>query len=263
MAERRGHLVDLAVEHGPCSVRHLFYQAVVSGVPGITKDDAGYAKVQRLVLELRRSGGIAYEMVTDSTRWMRKPTSWGSPEEALASTARFYRRDLWRTSNYRVEVWCESDSIASTIYDVTARWDVPLMVCRGYSSETFAYIAAEAWRESDKQPVVFYIGDHDPAGLNIEIKLRETLTRFADAEPEWYRLGVTWDQITAMDLPGTNPKKSYGFPIAVEAEALPPGVLRSIVENIEIYVDPHQLQVLEVAEQSERELLYSLAREAS
>jgi hypothetical protein len=261
MADRREMIVDLVHEHGPCSVRHVYYRAVVARVPGITKTNSGYAKVQRLVLDLRRSGSIRYFMIVDSTRWMRKPTTWNSLDEALRSTAQTYRRDLWRRSDYRVEVWCESDSIASTVYEITEAWDVPLMVCRGFSSETFAYNAAFDWnQEPYRQPVVLYVGDHDPAGLNIEAKLRETLSGFAHAEPEWVRLGVTWDQVVELDLPGTPPKKPYGYPEAVEAEALPPHLLREIVDDaIAEYADVRELAVLRAAEESEREILLAIA----
>jgi hypothetical protein len=261
MGERREQIIDLADEHGPCSVRHLFYRAVVDAVPGITKNDSGYNKVQRIVLEQRRAGTIPYKLIVDSTRWQRKPDSYGSHQEALLAIASTYRRDLWRTSDYRVEVWCESDSIASTVWDVTARWDVPLMVCRGYSSETFAYNAADAWRETPwRRPVVLYVGDHDPAGLHIEEKLQERLTEFSDLESRWYRLGVTWDQVVELDLPGTDPKKPYGYPISVEAEALPPADLRMIVDNaIEAFVDHHELAVIRAAEESERTILMKMA----
>src|SRR5437870_3324607 len=69
MSTRREMIVNLAEEHGPCSVRHVFYQSVVAGVPGVTKNDSGYNKVQRIVLEQRRAGAIAYDAIVDSTRW--------------------------------------------------------------------------------------------------------------------------------------------------------------------------------------------------
>jgi hypothetical protein len=49
---------------------------------------------------------------------------------------------LARTACY-VEVWCEKDTIASILSQVTAQFDVPLMVARGFSSITFIYGAAE------------------------------------------------------------------------------------------------------------------------
>lgn len=264
MEQRREMLIDLAYANGPCSVRHLYYAATVAKVPGIGKDDAGYAKVQRLVLELRRTHEIAYELVVDSTRWMRKPDSYNSMEDALATTAALYRRNLWATSAYRVEVWAESDSIASTIFPITAKWDVPLMVTRGQSSETFAYNAADSWRQGDSFPVVLYVGDHDPAGLDIEESLRSKLTAFYGAEVEWERIGVTWDQVETLDLPGTQPKlkgrrRPYPYPLAVEAEALPPRMLIDLLDDaIEDYVDQNDLRVLRVAEEDERRLLGGL-----
>ena len=76
--QRYEPLVRIAYEHGPASVRHFFYQAVVAQLFDISKDLSGYRKVQRAILKLRREGRIPYELVTDTTRWMRKPTTYSS-----------------------------------------------------------------------------------------------------------------------------------------------------------------------------------------
>ena len=47
MEERAEFLIDYASEHGPVTVRGLYYQAEVASLPGISKDDKDYAKVQR------------------------------------------------------------------------------------------------------------------------------------------------------------------------------------------------------------------------
>jgi hypothetical protein len=260
MTERFDALVALAEQHQPCSVRHLFYRAVVNNVVGITKNECGYAKVQRAALLLRRNGRIPYEWIVDNTRWMRKPTTWSSFEDALRNTARTYRRDLWIDTNYRVEVWCESDSTAGVIYDVVDRWDVPLMVTRGFTGEAFAYNSVDAWLADDRQPVVLYVGDHDPAGLEIECKLREALTRFYGLEVPFHRVAVTWDQVVEHDLPGTLPKKTYGYDRAVEAEALAPELLRELVDaTIVEHVNQDFIAAVLAAERSERELLTAIA----
>jgi hypothetical protein len=193
---------------------------------------------------------------------MRKPRTYGSVADALAQTARLYRRDLWARSPWRVEVWAESDSIGSTLYEVTERWDVPLMTCRGQTSETFAWSAVEAWRDHWSLPVVLYVGDHDPAGLEIEASLREKLDRFSRGlRIEWERIGVTWEQAESLDLPGTTPKKPYGYPLSVEAEALPPNNLREMLDDAIVpFVDHHELEVLLTAEEQERTWLQRLAR---
>lgn len=179
MAVRHAMLVDLVAEHGPCSVRHIFYRATVVGVPGITKNQSGYNKVQRAVLDLRRSGDIPYHLIVDNTRWRRQPTVWTGADEVLNHVAATYRRNLWDESAYRVEVWCESDSIAGTILPVTDKWAVPLFVCRGQSSETFAHSAVDEWEaDLSSKPIILYIGDLDPHGLEIEEALEEKLFRF-------------------------------------------------------------------------------------
>ncbi len=137
MEERARFLIDYASEQSPVSVRQLYYQAEVRRLPGITKDDRDYDKVQRQVLNLRRAGRLLYTDIADATRWMRKPQSFDSIEAALEDTERNYRKALWRDASEYVEIWCEKDSLASTIYPVTSRYDVPLMVARGFSSETF------------------------------------------------------------------------------------------------------------------------------
>ena len=44
-------LIRYADKHGPITVRGLYYQAEVAGVEGIDKDESGYLKVQRQVLQ--------------------------------------------------------------------------------------------------------------------------------------------------------------------------------------------------------------------
>ena len=125
MEERAEFLIAYADEHGPVTVRGLYYQAEVQGVPGIDKDDKGYSKVQRQVLNLRREGRLDYEHISDATRWMRKPRSFNGVEQALADTARLYRKSLWADATEYAEVWCEKDALAGVIYPVT-----PAMTCR-------------------------------------------------------------------------------------------------------------------------------------
>jgi hypothetical protein len=165
MEGRAKFLVDYAERHGPITVRGLYYQAEVAGVPGIDKTESSYGKVQRHVLDLRRRGRLEYEHIADATRWMRKPRSYDSVEDALENAARSYRRNLWRDADSYVEIWVEKDALAGVIYPVTSEYDVPLMVARGFSSETFAYEAVAARGDDERDYHVYYFGDFEqPAG---------------------------------------------------------------------------------------------------
>jgi hypothetical protein len=151
MLERARFLVDYAEEHGPVTVRQLYYQAEVAVLPGIDKTESGYLKVQRQVLDLRRKGSLDYSWIADATRWMRKPSSYDGVEDALRTWSASYRKALWADAEDYVEIWCEKDALAGVILPVTAKYDVPLMVSRGFASETFCYEAVAA-RDGRSQP---------------------------------------------------------------------------------------------------------------
>jgi hypothetical protein len=210
MEERAEFLIAYADEHGPVTVRGLYYQAEVARLPGIDKTESGYNKVQAQVLKLRREGRLDYGHIADMTRWMRKPRSFDGPEDALAETARTYRKNLWRDADSYVEIWCEKDALAGVIYPVTSAYDVPLMPTKGYSSETFCYEAVAQRGDDDRPYHVYYLGDFDRSGQDAARALEEKLTRFADEdgiEVIFEHIAVTEEQIANWRLPTREPKR--------------------------------------------------------
>lgn len=260
MAERYDRIIEIVDEIAPATVRQVYYQATVRGL--IDKTEAGYDKIQRPLVRLRRGGRVAYGSIVDNTRWMRKPDTYGGLQEALAETARLYRRDLWRDANAYVEVWVEKDALAGVIYPITDQFDVPLMVSRGFSSITFLQSAGEDIGELEVPAYIYHLGDFDPSGVAAAKKIEEGLREFApDAEIHFERLAVTEAQIEAWNLP-TRPTKasdtrSRGFgAVSVELDAIEPNRLRALVERaIARHVDPHQLEILKRIEAEEREQL--------
>jgi hypothetical protein len=270
MEERADFLVDYAREHGPVTVRGLYYQAEVAQLPGIDKAEQSYRKVQRQVLNLRRQGRIPYTDIADATRWMRKPRSYSSLEEALDLSARTYRRSLWDDEPEYVEVWCEKDAMAGVLFDVTSKYDVPLMVARGFVSETFAYEAIAQRGEDDRPYRVYYLGDLDRSGRDAARTLEEKLTRFgAEAGIRvWFeQIAVTEEQVEELNLPTRSPKREsaadrkWPLDYACELDAIPPDKLRELVEDvITLHIEQRELDVLRAVEESERLLLKTLAR---
>lgn len=269
MEERAEFFIDYAREHGPVTVRGLYYQAEVHRVPGIDKTDSGYDKTQRQVLALRRASRLEYSWIADATRWMRKPDSFDSLTDAVQDTARFYRKALWRDAAAYVEIWVEKDALAGVIYPVTEVYDVPLMVTRGFSSETFCWEAVQA-RQGDPRPyVVYYLGDFDRAGHDAARSLQEKMERFASEvgiKVLFKQIAVTRNQIEYMELPTRPPKRNtpadrnWPHDVACELDAIPPDKLRELVEDsINVFLPQDQLKVLKAAEESEKELLQSWA----
>jgi hypothetical protein len=159
----------------PMTVRQVFYRLTSQGV--IPKLESEYNQtVVRLLGEMRRDGSIPFEWLADATRWMRKPTTYSSMEEALRNTAQAYRRDLWNDGSEYVEIWLEKEALAGVLVDVTDPWDVPLMVTRGYSSISYLHSAAKTIYERAKQgkrTTLYYFGDRDPSGVDIDRAIRQ------------------------------------------------------------------------------------------
>ena len=247
-------------ETHPQTVRHVFYRMVAMGVvPKLEK--LGYQTVMMQLLKMRKSGRIPWGWVADSTRWRIKPTSYGSLEEALRHTARFYRRDIWRQAKAYVEIWCESDSIGGVIVEETREWDVPLLTSRGFASATYLYECAQDIAEIGRPAHLYYFGDWDPSGKIIpEVIERELRKHAPDAEIHFERVAITEEQIREYDLPTKPPKKSTHSKTftggTVEIEALQVSDLLDLVNDcIKRHIDPHHLKIIRIAERSERALL--------
>lgn len=267
MAARNEALVRIVSEIRPCTVRQTYYQATVRGI--VEKTEAGYDKVQRALVELRMSGRIPFRSITDNTRWQIKPTTYDSLADALEETARFYRRAVWSDVGVYVEFWLEKDALAGVVQPITAKYDVPLMVARGFSSISFLHSAAENIKALEKPAYIYHLGDRDPSGVCAGEKIEETLRTFApDAEVHFQRLAVLPEQITAWNLP-TRPTKTTDSRAknfagdSVELDAVHPHVLRALVEKeILRHLPEHQMSVLNIAEDSERQILKMFARQA-
>ncbi len=253
-------------ETHPQTVRHVFYRmATLNMVP--KQEKLGYPTVKIQLLNMRKVGRVPWTWIADSTRWQRKPRSYGSLEEALKRTAEFYRRDIWRQAENYVEVWCESDSIAGIIMEVTAEYDVPLMVSRGFSSATYLWEAAQSIAAVGKPVYLYYFGDWDPSGKIIPEVIERELRRHApNAEIHFERIAITTEQIQDLELPTKPPKSSThskGFKGGtVEIEAMPVPVLLDLVRDcIEQHINLRHLGVLKVAEESERRILGGMLEE--
>src|SRR5262245_2484142 len=187
---------------------------------------------------MRRSGTLPWDWIVDNTRSRDKPYVHDGVREALEDAARTYRKDLWKDADSYVEIWLEKDALAGVIRDVTWKYDVSLMVARGYSSVTFLHDAAEDIADKDCPVHIYHLGDFDPSGVNAGEKIEEDLREFApDADINFTRLAVTEEQIEEWHLPTRPTKRSdsraarFGSRVSVELDAIEPRRLRSLVER--------------------------------
>lgn len=242
----------------PMTARGVFYGLVSAG--RIAKSEHGYKRACYHLLQMRRRGILPYDFVADNTRMMRKPHTYDSIHAFLEISRDTYRRALWQDQNAYVEIWCEKDALAGVLSDVTREWDVPLMVSRGFASETFLYEAAEQIKAQAKPAYVYYFGDHDPSGVAITESIRRRLAEFG-ATFTFERVAVEPWQIEAWGLP-TRPTKRTDSRAkgwqggSVELDAIPARHLRQLARDvIEQHVDRRALEQTKRTEELERETL--------
>jgi hypothetical protein len=265
MEEIRVAIESVLQREQPCTVRQVYYQLVSAGV--IEKTEQEYkGTVCRLLAEMRREGRIPFGWIADNTRWQRKPKTWSSLSSALVQTQATYRRALWDEQDVYVEIWLEKDALSGVLYDVTSRWDVPLMVTRGFPSLSFVHEAAEAMAAEGKPCRLYYFGDHDPSGVLIDRKLQQTFHELApETDVQVHRVAVLDWQIEHLSLP-TRPTKRDGNNHArtfdgdsVEVDAITPSTLRAMCEScITQHIDEDRLAATVRAEQAERDTLARL-----
>jgi Protein of unknown function C-terminus (DUF2399) len=247
----------------PMTVRQMFYALVTLVV--IAKTEQGYGQVGYHLLNMRRCAAIPYSFIADNTRWMRKPRSYSSLAEFLEASQALYRKAIWDELPVRVEVWIEKDALAGVVYDVTEPWDVPLMVTRGFPSETFVYEAVEAIKEENKPTHIYYFGDYDPSGVSIATGLAAKMRDWTELVT-FEHVAVRPEQIISMNLPTRPTKKSdsrakgWGDE-SVELDAIPANVLRQMVEGcITRHVPAGHRDAIALAEGAERETLEELVQ---
>jgi len=259
-------IVTACSTENPVTLRGVFYRVVSAGA--VEKSEAGYRVVGRQLIKLRRSGAVPYEWITDGSRLVHKPQTWGYLDQMLEDAASSYRRALWHDQDDEVIVISEKDAISGVILPVTYRWDVELAITRGYSSETFTHSIAQTIfvnTTMGKTTFVYQLGDHDPSGVDAWRDFQaKVLTFEPDANVVFERLAVTPEQIEQYQLQtrptkGTDTRSSGFEGESVEVDALPPSVLRKIVgDAIEQHIEPRALELTQSVEDSERDVLRNI-----
>lgn len=265
MKTLRDRIMRLLTDEHPMTLRQLYYRLVCEGV--IHKTEAEYAATAKLTATMRREGTLPYKWIADNTRWMRKPRTYTALSAMLQETVRTYRRNLWSTQPAYVEIWLEKDALAGVIYGVTSEWDVPLQVTRGYPSLSFLHSAGEEIRHQGKPTFLYYLGDHDPSGVHIPVKVEQEIRQFApEADIHFKRIAVNKRQIEEFGLVTRPTKKSdsrsKGFKgESVEVDAIPPAVLRGLVSTaITQHIDQRELERLRETEHAERGTLEEMCQ---
>jgi hypothetical protein len=251
------------------TLRQLYYQFVARGY--IANKDTEYKRLGNIVNDARLTGLLDWHYIVDRTRNLRSLAHWTTPGSVINSAAYGYRTDRWANQPCYVEVWIEKDALVGVITRACERLDVPFFSCRGYTSQSELWGAAQRLirqQESGHEPIIIHLGDHDPSGIDMTRDIADRLALFG-AHVTVRRIALNMDQVRAYQPP-PNPAKltdarATGYIARFgseswELDALDPATLDSLITaTIDEYRDAEIWERETVAMEADRALLTQAA----
>lgn len=221
------------------SLRQLYYQCVSRNL--IRNKQTEYKRLGNLITDARMAGLVDWDMIADRGRPTMKVKQWSTAGRAVESLAEGFRFDRWKRQPCYVEVMVEKQALEGVLIPACNVYGVGFTANKGYSSSTALYEASKRILRAQKRgksPVVLYLGDHDPSGIDMTRDLRDRLRVFCGREVDVKRLALNRSQVDENELP-PNPAKltdsRSGAYVAKhgnfswELDALQPRVLAGLV----------------------------------
>jgi hypothetical protein len=189
------------------TLRQLYYQFVSRDL--IPNTQQSYKNLSGVISDARMAGLIDWNTIVDRTRELRSLSHWDSPGGIVEACSTQYHVDSWAGQKYRPEVWIEKDALVGVFERVCNEIDVPLLSCRGYTSQSEMWGSAQRLLRYSKEgqtPIIFHFGDHDPSGRDMSRDIRDRLEIFTGNELAFQRLALNMDQVRKYHPP-PNPAK--------------------------------------------------------
>jgi hypothetical protein len=223
------------------SLRQLFYQLVSRNV--IPNTNASYELLGRVISDARMAGLVDWDMITDRGRVTKRVQMWSGPGAMIRHASKSYAYNRWKRQPCHIEVMVEKQALEGVICPVCTSLGVNYTSNKGYSSQSALYEASLRLSKAinrGKTPVVLYLGDHDPSGLDMTRDIRARLTIFVGQPVDVKRLSLNKSQVDEYKLPpnpakmsdsrATNYVSKFGRQ-SWELDALSPQVLATLVKK--------------------------------
>lgn len=286
-------LDDYEAQGFDLTLRQLYYQFVSRD--WIPNSQRSYDRLGSIINDARMAGLIDWDQIIDRTRNVVEWQTRQSPAEAARAAAEAYRRDRWEDQPNYVEVWIEKDALVGVIRPTCMKLMVPYFSCRGYTSQSEMWGAAQrlyAAASTRETVTIIHLGDHDPSGIDMTRDIRARLALFMASDRfiegngdttsteaiEWMkdtltvnRIALTMDQVREFRPPPNPAKMSdsraedyiarYGRS-SWELDALSPATLAELIEESVLeLVDEDAMEDQIAQEKRERDLLLEAADE--
>lgn len=222
------------------TLRQLYYQFVSRDL--MPNSQRSYKQLGDVVNDGRLAGLIDWNAIEDRTRNLQSNSHWNTPSEIVEACARQFQVDLWARQQNYCEVWIEKDALVGVIEGICTKLDVSYFACRGYTSQSEMWGAAQRLiRQEDdgKETFIIHLGDHDPSGIDMTRDIQERLQLF-ESNVRVHRIALTIDQVEEYNPP-PNPAKATDARFETyqarfgdeswELDALEPKVIVGLIED--------------------------------
>lgn len=200
-------IIELYEQQGySLTLRQLYYQFVSRAL--LANSQREYKRLGGIINDARLAGYIDWEAIEDRTCELRGLAHWNSPADIIEACTSQFRVDRWIAQPYRVEVWIEKEALAGVFERVCGQLDVPYFSCRGYTSQSEMWRAAErlrAYEMASYETLILHFGDHDPSGIDMSRDIEDRLRIFG-CSAEVKRIALNLDQVERY-RPPPNPTK--------------------------------------------------------
>lgn len=250
------------------TLRQAYYQLVARGY--IPNNERSYKNIGNLINDGRLAGLIDWHAITDRTRNLRGNSHWNTPADVIASAKYSYLLNKWEGQPNYVEVWVEKDALVDIVGQACYPLDTPFFSCRGYTSQSEMWSAAQRFIRQNRNRdhcYIIHLGDHDPSGIDMTRDIQERLEMFG-ADVFVKRVALTMEQIGTYNPP-PNPAKitdsrcskymeEFGDE-SWELDALEPKVITELIKSeVTAYRDDEIYQAVCDREDREKEELQML-----
>jgi len=215
----------------------------VRGEDGTKNSDPNYGWLGQIVNDARLAGLIDWNHLVDRRRYLRTITHFDDAQDALVQLARWYHVDMWERQKVRPEVWVEKDALVGVVAKSCEPLDVPYFSCRGYTSQSEMWRAAQRllhWHNAGYDTLIIHLGDHDPSGIDMSRDIFDRIEMFMGGT-EFTRIALNMDQVERYKPP-PNPAKvtdsrcsayveEYGDE-SWELDALEPAVINDLITEV-------------------------------
>lgn len=244
------------------TLRALFYKLV--GINVIENHRNEYQRLSRIMKKARMDGILPFDCIDDRSRTNIFPSYFDDIEELLRASVSSYKIDCWENQDCYIEVLVEKDTLISTFEKPIRQYRVNLSTTRGYNSLTELYNLKMRLKDKEddgKDCHVFYIGDLDPSGLDMDRDIQKRLSDLG-VNPVFKRILLNIDDIKKYGLAPNRIKdvdpraKNYPYDDCWEVDAMDSEDCRlRLVSNILDLIDLDRWEESKLLEQQSKEEL--------